>query len=230
MKKKIIKTALVATIPVMTGYLVLGFGFGILLSAAGYGPGWALGMSITMYAGAMQYVAVSLISSGADLITVAITTLMVNARHLFYGISLIEKYKDLGWRKIYCAFGLTDETYSLVCSPPPAGAEEDPKSYYFWVTLLDQLYWICGCVVGAAAGTVLPFNSQGIDFVLTALFLTIVTEQWLTSKSHFPALCGMVCTALSLAVFGSSNLLIPAMIIIAGCLLIWRSKGGEEKL
>lgn len=230
MKTGIIKTAVVSTIPVMTGYLALGFGFGILLAAAGYGPLWALGMSVTMYAGAMQYVAVSLISSGADLLTVAVTTLMVNARHLFYGISLIDKYAGLGWRKIYCAFGLTDETYSLVCSEPPEGAKADLKSYYFWVTLLDQCYWICGCVVGAAAGTVLPFNSQGIDFVLTALFLTIVTEQWLTSKSHFPALCGIVCTALSLLIFGSANLLIPAMVMIAVCLLLWRSKGGEEKL
>lgn len=230
MKKRILKTALTATFPVLTGYLVLGFGFGILLSAAGYGPVWALFMSITMYAGAMQYVAVSLIAGGADLLTVAITTLMVNARHLFYGISLIDKYKGLGWRKIYCAFGLTDETYSLVCSEPPAAAKEDLGSYYFWVTLLDQVYWICGCVLGAAAGTVLPFNSQGIDFVLTALFLTIVTDQWLTAKSHVPAIIGLVSTALSLAVFGSENLLIPAMVLIAASLLLWRNHGGEEAL
>lgn len=228
MKKEVFKAALVATLPIMTGYLVLGLGFGVLLSATGYGPEWALLMSVTMYAGAMQYVAVSLIAGGADLITVALTTLMVNARHLFYGISLIEKYRDLGLRKIYCAFGLTDETYSLVCSELPEAAKQDPESYYFWVTLLDHIYWIAGCVLGAAAGMILPFDSRGIDFVLTALFLTIVTDQWLSSGSHFPALLGLGCTVLSLALFGSENLLIPAMVMIAAGLLLWKDHGGED--
>lgn len=228
MKRSAFKPAFIATIPVLTGYLVLGFGFGILLSAAGYGPLWALFMSITMYAGAMQYVAVTLLASGADLLTCAITTLMVNARHLFYGISLVDKYRGMGKAKPYMMFALTDETYSLVCSEPPESAKHNLKSYYFWVSLLDQSYWITGCVLGAAAGTVLPCNSEGIDFVLTALFISIVTEQWLTTESHVPVLIGIGATVLSLLIFGSENLLIPAMVLIAAGLLLWRKLGGEE--
>lgn len=228
MKKTAIKTAFLATVPVLTGYLALGFGFGILLSAAGYGPLWALFMSVTMYAGAMQYVAVSLLAGGADLLTVAVTTLMVNARHLFYGISLVDKYRGFGKAKPYMMFALTDETYSLVCAEPPEAARGNLKSYYFWVSLLDQCYWISGCVLGAAAGRVLPFNSEGIDFVLTALFITIVTEQWLSAGSHVPVLIGIGATVVSLAVFGSENLLILAMVLIAAGLLVWRHLGGEE--
>lgn len=229
MKKSAIKTAFLDTISVMTGYMVLGFGFGVLLAAAGYGPIWALFMSITIYAGAMQYVGVTLLASGASLLTCAITTLMVNARHLFYGISLVDKYRGMGKVKPYLMFALTDETYSLVCSQPPEATKENLRSYYFWVSFLNQCYWITGSVLGGIAGTALPFNSEGIDFVLTALFITIVTEQWLTSKSHVPVLIGFGSTILSLLIFGSENLLIPAMVMIAAGLLIWRQLGGEEK-
>ena len=213
--KKVAKQALVASVPVMIGYLVLGFGFGIVLKANGYSTFLAFLMSLTIYAGAMQYVAIGLLASGASLITVALTTLMVNARHLFYGISMLEKYKNTGKRKPYLIFALTDETYSLVCNDDPGMPEKERKNYYFFVSLFNQIYWIVGSVLGALIGSLVKFNSEGIDFALTALFLTVFIEQWLTSKKHTPALIGVLISAVCLMIFGSENFLIPAMLVIA---------------
>ncbi len=211
--KKTIKIAFIKTLPVMAGYIVLGIGFGILLKEAGYGLFWSFLMSLTIYAGSMQYVAVSLLTSGASLITVGLTTLMVNARHLFYGISMIEKYKDAGMKKPYLIFALTDETYSLLCS------EEDPDDvqrhwYQFLVSLFDQCYWISGCVLGSLLGEIFTFDTAGIEFSMTALFVTIFVEQWLTSKNHWPAIIGLLSSILCLVIFGAGNFLIPTMIAI----------------
>jgi len=227
--KNVIKAAFIATIPVFTGYLVLGFGFGILLSTAGYGVIWALIMSVAMYSGSMQYVAVSLMASSADLITVAITTLMVQARHLFYGISMIDKYRGIGKIKPYLMFAMTDETYSLVCSEPPAAAKANMKLYYFCVSIMDHSYWITGCVLGSVVGTLVPFRSDGIDFVLTALFLTIVTEQWLSSSNHKPALIGIFSSIICLVIFGSESFLIPTMLLITSMLLLIRKSTQKEE-
>ena len=169
---KTIRYAFVRSLPIMAGYIVLGLGFGVLLQSKGYGAGWALVMSGLIYAGSMQYVAIDLLAGGASLISAAIMTLMVNARHLFYGISMLERYKDTGAAKPYLIFALTDETYSVVCSGGvPEGV--DRKNYYFWVSLLNQLYWIAGGVAGALLGSVLPFDTTGIDFSMTALFLVV---------------------------------------------------------
>ena len=173
--KQQLKRAFVATLPVMAGYLVLGMGFGIILKLKGYSILWAFAMSFFIYAGSMQFVAIDLLTGGATLIATALTTLMVNARHLFYGISMVDKYKNTGKAKPYLIFGLTDETYSLVC-----GEDEDTpdrKSYFFWVTLLDHFYWVTGSVLGAILGGVISFNVEGIDFALTALFVTVFVEQ-----------------------------------------------------
>lgn len=213
--KHTIKTAFIDTIPVLTGYVVLGFGFGIVLKAAGYGIVHAFAMSLLIYAGSMQYVAVGLLTGGASWLTAALTTLMVNARHIFYGISMLEKYKGMGKRKPYLIFALTDETYSLVCSDNPAIAEEERKHYYLFVSLFNHIYWIAGSVLGAVAGTLVQFNSEGIDFALTALFLTVFLEQWLTTKKHAPALIGVGVSAACLLIFGSESFLIPTMLIIA---------------
>lgn len=218
---KTAKYALGRTLPVMAGYLVLGLGFGVLLQSKGYGPGWALAMSLLVYAGSMQYLAVDLLAGGASLVSAALMTLMVNARHLFYGISMLERYRDAGPAKPYMIFALTDETYSLVCSGDvPDGV--DRKRYFFLVSLLDQLYWIAGSLAGAALGSVLPFASTGIDFSMTALFLVVVTEQWRTSRDHTPALVGLGVSVACLAVFGADNFLIPAMAGITLALTLLR--------
>ncbi len=226
MNRKLFKTVFLDTVPVLTGYLFLGAGFGILLSEAGYGPIWALIMSLVIYAGSGQYLLVSLLTSGASLLATAAATLLVNARHLFYGISLVDTYKQAGARKPYMIFALTDETYSLVTqSHLPDGPEK--TRYCFWVSLFDHCYWIVGCVLGNVAGSLLNIDFTGISFVLTALFVTMFTEQWLSHPDHGPALIGVGCTAVCLAIFGSEFFLIPSMAAIAGILILRRKKEGR---
>ena len=218
---KTARYALLRTLPVMAGYLVLGLGFGVLLQSKGYGLGWALAMSLLVYAGSMQYVAVDLLAGGASLIAAALMTLTVNARHLFYGISMVERYRDAGPAKPYLIFALTDETYSLVCSGEvPEGV--DRRGYFFLVSLLDQLYWVAGSAAGALVGSLLPFDSTGIDFSMTALFLVVMTEPWRASRDHTPALVGLGVSLACLVVFGADNFLIPAMIGITLALTLLR--------
>lgn len=219
--KTLLKKCFIHTLPVMAGYVFLGTGFGILMHAKGYGLPWAAAMSIFIYAGSMQYLSIDLLTGGAGLITTAITTLMVNARHLFYGISMIDKYKDCGWRKPYLIFALTDETYSLNCNGAPADVK-NPKTYYFLVSLFNQCYWVAGSVLGVLVGTLLPTNTEGIDFALTALFVTVFVEQWKSTKDHIPALIGVCASLLCLAVFGPGNFLIPAMVLITLALTLYR--------
>lgn len=224
--KKVFKSALTATLPVMAGYLILGFGFGIIIKANGYSIALAAAMSIFIYAGSMQYVAIGLMTGGASLITTALTTLMVNLRHLFYGISMLEKYQNTGKAKPYLIFALTDETYSLVCGELPNIPPEDRTRYELLVSLLNHLYWITGSVAGAFAGSLISFNSQGIDFALTALCLTVFTEQWLSARKHGPALIGLGASIACLLLFGAEHFLIPAMLIIALALSLY--KEGEN--
>lgn len=226
--KDIIKKAFTATIPVMTGYLVLAIGFGILLKTKGYGLGWAIAMSGFIYAGSMQYLAIDLLCGGASLVATAMTTLMVNARHLFYGISMVERYKGTGKKKPYLIFALTDETYSLLCSDESVKGIEEPKEYYFLVSLFNQTYWVVGSVIGSLLGNIIPFNVEGIDFALTALFVTIFVEQWLSTKNHFPALTGLFVTAMALETRGADKFLIPSMVMIVVILLLNRNKEGNK--
>ena len=213
MDKQTVKLAFYKSIPIMAGYIVLGTGFGILMRNAGYGVLWAAAMSIFIYAGSMQYVGVSLLTGGASVITTALTTVMVNARHLFYSISMIDTYKDAGKYKPYMIFALTDETYSLLCDgKTPEGT--DPQQYRFFVSLFNQCYWVTGTVIGSLLGAVLPFSTAGIEFSMTALFVASFTEQWLTTKDHIPALTGLLSTLVCLILFGKEKFLIPAMLLI----------------
>ena len=228
MQKTVIKKALKATLPVFAGYMVLGMGFGIILESKGYGVLWAFLMSLLIYAGSMQYAAINLITGGASLISTALTTLMVNARHLFYGISMVEKYKGTGKIKPYLIFALTDETYSLVCSE-----EETDKRYYLFVSLFNHIYWVSGSVIGSLIGSFLTFDTKGIDFALTALFITVFVEQWLSTKDHRSAVIGVVSSVICLIIFGSENFLIPAMILITVLLTLLsvldkKKEGGKE--
>jgi len=228
MNKKALKLAFRDTIPVLTGYLFLGIGFGILLRETGYGIGWAFFMALFMLAGSGQYLAVSLLSGGASLIYTAVATLLVNARHIFYGISMLDTYNTAGKKKFYLIFGLTDETYSLVTqNNPPEGMNR--HTYCLVVTALNQFYWICGCVLGNVAGALIPINFEGIEFVLTALFVTMFVEQWLTHKNHLPALIGVVATAVCLMVFSKEIFLIPSMAAIALLLTISRKTGRRQE-
>lgn len=223
------KRAFLATLPVLSGYLVLGMGFGILLASHGYGALWAGAMSLFVYAGSMQYAAVDLLMGGAGLFTTALTTLTVNIRHLFYGISMVDKYKDAE-KKPLLIFTLTDETYSLVCNEDGAGDRRAAGRYYFLVSALDYFYWVSFSILGALIGEHLPFSTEGIDFALTALFLTVFTEQWLTARSRLPAILGIVASVLSLVLFGREYFLLFAMLFILLALaMLYKKEVGRHE-
>ena len=226
MKSELLKKAFVKTLPVMAGYIVLGIGFGILLRNAGFNVGYALAMSLFIYAGSMQYVGVGLLAGGVSVLSAIFTAVMVNARHLFYSISMIETYKDAGKYKPYMIFALTDETYSLLCDgTAPEGC--DANRYRFLVSLFNHCYWVTGSVLGSLLGAVLPFSTAGIEFSMTALFIASFTEQWMSTHDHIPALIGLLSTFVCLLLFGSERFLIPAMILMT--LTLSLLKGQEER-
>ncbi len=227
MKRKALKAAFPLTLPVRAGYLFLGLGFGILLESKGFSFLWAFFMSIIIYAGSMQYAAIDLLAAGASLITTALMTVIIQIRHLFYGLSLIEKYKDTGKKKIMMIYELTDETYSLVAtSEPPEGV--DAGWFYFFISMLDHSYWIIGCTLGALFGSLVSFNTKGVDFVMTALFIVLFVNQWLDTKEHRPALIGVGCSLICLLLFGADRFIVPAMLSILAILSIFRKTLDKE--
>ncbi len=227
MPKRALKAAFPKTLPVMAGYLVLGFGFGVLLTSSGYAFWWGLLMSLFIYAGSMQYVAIGLLTSGALLLSAALMTLMINARHLFYGISMLERYRGTGRKKPYLIFALTDETYSLVChAQMPEGL--DKGWYYFFISALNQSYWVLGSLLGSLAGELLAFDARGIEFSMTSLFVVIFTQQWLDARDKRPAVIGVACALACLLTFGREGFLLPAMGLIILCLSIFRARLDPE--
>ena len=219
-----LRAAFPATIPVLTGYLCIGMAYGLLMANAGYGVFWALLLSLLCYAGSMEFVAVSLLTAGFDPVQALLMALMINARHAFYGLSMLEKYRGTGWARPFLIFSLTDETFSLVSTlEPPDGVTR--RDFYFWISLLDYLYWQMGSILGALIGGLLPFDTTGLDFALTALFIVLFLEQWRKRENRPAALIGLGCTAVSLAVVGADRLVIPAMVLILAVLL-----GGRNKL
>lgn len=223
MNRNALSSAFPVTVPVLMGYLAIGMAFGFMLQAIGYNYIWAFFMSLTIYAGSGQYLGVQLLNTHAALGTVALMTLLINFRHLVYGLSMLEKFRGMGLRKFYMIFSLTDETYALLSSVQvPAGVE--PRSFYFSIALLDHSYWILGSVIGALAGALLPIDTTGIDFAMTALFVVIAVEQWESYKSHLPAVLGAATTLVSLLLVGKSNMLLPALGVIVLALLLLRDK------
>lgn len=232
MNRKTIAAAFPYTVPVLMGYLSIGIVFGWMMSAAGYVPLWSALMSMTIYAGSGQYLGVSLLSTVAPLADVALLTFIINFRHLVYGLSMLEKFRGMGWRKLYMIFSLTDETYALLSSAQaPVGV--NPKSFYFAIAVLDQSYWILGSVIGAVAGAVIPFSTEGVDFAMTALFVVIAVEQWKTYRKHLPALLGCAVTVVFLiilgSVFGQDQMLLISLGVIVLILLILRDRLDEKE-
>ena len=220
---KTVKAAFVKSLPVMPGYIILGIGFGILVHSAGYGFLWALAMSLFIFAGSMQYVGVGLLAGGASVLTVILTTVMVNARHLFYSISMLRHYKNAGRYKPYLIFSLTDETYSLLCDGKVQEGT-DPDRFRFLVSLFNQSYWVLGSMIGSLVSGILPFSTAGIEFSMTALFIASFTEQWITAKNHIPAAIGMLGTLFCLIVFGPDRFLIPSLLLITLLLTFFRNR------
>lgn len=221
--KKAARVAFPKTIPVLVGYFFMGIACGILLSSYGYPFWWSFIMAAVIYAGSCQFVTVSLIASGAGAISAFFMALVLNLRHAFYGLSMFEKFDETGKLRPYMIFSLTDETYSLLCAAEvPKGVSH--KYYYFFIALFDQCYWVLGCTVGGIAGTLFRFDTTGIDFVMTALFVVILVEQWQASRSHLPAVCGAAVSVLCLLVFGADRFILPALVLIVVLLMAFRGR------
>ncbi len=222
-KLRALKAAFPYTIPIWAGFIFLGFAFGILMNSKGYSAPWSILMSLVIYAGSMQFVAVNLLTSAFNPLNAFLITLVINARHLFYGVSMLEKYSGAGWKKPYLIFGMVDETFSVLCStePPP---DVDKYWFMFFVTLLDNIYWVAGTALGAFFGALVSFDTKGIDFVMTALFIVIFINQWKSQQQHSPALTGLIVSSACLFIFGPQGFIIPAMLLIVLVLSIFRKQ------
>ncbi len=216
---KTIRYAFIQSMPVLFGFVFLGIAFGILLQQAGYNFAWAFLISLIVYAGSLQFVLVPFLIAGTALPTVFLMTLFINSRHLFYGLSFVEKFKNMGKRYPYMVFSLTDETYSVFCSmQAPEGVDDDHAR--FWIALFNHSYWIIGSVTGAMVGQLIPIDFTGIEFSMTALFVVIFLEQWKTAKSHLPALVGLASALLFLFILGADRFLFPSLLVTVAVLIV----------
>ncbi|MCQ2509589.1 MAG: AzlC family ABC transporter permease [Lachnospiraceae bacterium] len=229
-KAELLRMAFLKSLPVMCGYVFLGIAFGIMAEEAGLAFGWVLLMSLIIFAGSMQFVMVPLLVGAVSPITMALTALFVNGRHIFYGVSFVESFKKMKHRW-YMIFALTDETYSVLCGCKNEDPEEKKRDAWFWIALMDQSYWVLGSVVGALLGAALPFDFTGIDFSMTALFVVILMEQILGNKriAGPAALIGLVVGTISLFIFGTSGFLLPALLVSVMILSVWTGVSGRKE-
>ena len=221
-----LKAAFPHTIPIFAGFLFLGMTYGVYMRTSGFSFWYPMIMSVVIFGGSLEFVATSMLLAPFAPVQVFLMAVMIQARHLFYGISMLQRYKNTGAAKPYLIFALTDETYSVVCSGEvPEGV--DQNRYYLFASLFDQIYWVAGSVTGTLLGSIIPFDTTGIDFSMTALFLVVMVEQWRAGKDHTPALVGLGVSLICLVIFGSSNFLIPSMLGITAALTLLR--GPMEK-
>lgn len=229
---KFLKAAFPHTVPILAGFLFLGMTYGIYMNVSGFNFVYPMLMSMTIFAGSVEFVTVNLLLGSFDPVQAFVMALMLNARHIFYGISMLDKFKGTGLKKIYLIFGMCDEIFSVNYTADIL-KDVDRGWFMFFVTLLNQIYWVAGATLGGIFGSFITFDTKGLEFVMTAMFVVIFLEQWLKDKNHFPALIGLGLSVLSLAVFGSSNFMLPAMFAILAALTILRKpfekKGGEAK-
>ena len=210
-----LRAAAPQTIPVLAGYFVLGMGYGIYVQSLGLPVWMPMLMGTVVYGGSLEFVLASLLLSAFSPLSAFLMALMIQARHLFYGLAMLERYKGYGLRSFYMIFAMSDETFSITCSAePPAGV--DKGWFMFFITLLDQFYWVASAGLGAAVGSILPFSTEGVDFVMTAMFTVIFLNQWEKSKQHYSAFIGLAAPLVCLAIFGSGSFLLPSM----GCILV----------
>ena len=228
MKQKALKAAFPYTIPIFAGFWFLGITYGIFMNKSGFSFWYPMLMSMTIFAGSMEFLTVNLLLGAFNPLQALTLTLMINARHLFYGISMLDKYAGTGWKKIYLIFGLCDESFSINYTADIPD-DVDRGWFMFFVTLLNQLYWVSGSNLGGLFGSLIHFNTEGLDFVMTAMFVVIFLEQWLKDQQHTSALLGLGLSAVCLLVFGAEDFVIPAMAAILGVLTLLRApleKGG----
>lgn len=226
--KQAFKKAFPYTIPVLTGYLFIGIAFGVMYAEKGYSFLWAILMSVLVYAGSGQYLAVNFFVPGISFLQIVFLTFMVNVRHIFYGISLVERFNKIGKSRWYMIFALTDETYSLLCTTK-VPKDVDESKFLFAISVLDHSYWVLGSAIGAIAGTLLPISSEGIEFAMTALFVVIFIEQWMEKKNRMPAMIGVITAVICLLIFGADSFVLPSMLIIMALLFVGKKKLNQEE-
>ena len=227
--KKAFRAAFPHTIPILAGFWFLGMTYGIYMNVSGFAFWYPMIMSLVIFAGSMEFVAVNMLLGAFQPLQALAMTLMINARHLFYGISMLDKYRGLGWKKIYLIFGMCDESFSINYTAE-IPEDVDRGWFMFFVTLLNHLYWFCGATLGGVFGSLIHFNTEGLDFVMVAMFVVIFLEQWLKEKNHTSSLLGIVLSLICLAAFGADDFIIPAMLAMLGVLTLLRrplEKGGE---
>lgn len=230
MNKKTFKRAFIDSLPIMAGYIIMGMGFGVLIQKEGYNFLWAGIMGLTILGGSMQYVAVDLLGGAVSFLTTAVMTLMINGRYFFYGLSMLEKYRQVKKGRWYLQFALTDETYSLVSTmdtSKPENKDVHLHAYYFLLSALNHCYWIIGCVSGALLGELANFDSRGMEFAMTALFVTIFVDQWREAKNHFSAIFGIAVSLIFILILGADNFVIPAMLVLT--VVLMSGKVGQPK-
>lgn len=227
MKTKAFRAALPYTIPICVGFLFLGMSYGFMMSSKGFSFIYPMLMSFLIFAGSMEFVTVNLLLSAFNPLYAFFLALMVNARHLFYGISMLEKFKIAGWKKPYLIYGMCDESFTINCTatPPP---DVDRGWFMIFVTLLNQIYWVSGATLGALLGYVIHFDTTGIEFVMTALFVVMFINQWEETDHHRSALTGLGCSLLCLLIFGGQSFILPAMVLIILCFSLGIKKRSKE--
>ncbi len=219
--KKAFLCAFPYTVPIFAGFLFLGLTYGIYMHVSGFSFWYPMLMSLTIYGGSLEFVAVSMLLAPYAPLQTLIMSIMIQARHLFYGISMLDKFRGLGWKKPYLIFGMCDETFSINCTAQiPDGI--DRGWFYFFVTLLNHLYWFAGATLGGLLGSLIHFNTEGLEFVMTSMFVVIFLEQWSREKRHISAYIGLAASILCLLVFGSDSFLIPTMVCITAFLTFLR--------
>lgn len=220
--KKAFIVAFPHTIPIFAGFWFLGMAYGIYMNVSGFSFLYTLIMSMFIFAGSMEFVTVSLLLGAFNPLQALLLTLMINARHLFYGISMLDKYRHTGWKKPYLIFGMCDESFSInYTARIPQGI--DRNWFMFFVTFLNHIYWVSGALLGCLFGSFIHFNTQGLEFVMTAMFVVIFMEQWLNENSHLSSLIGLGISVGCLIVFGAENFIIPSMLMILGVLTLLRA-------
>lgn len=223
MKRKAFKAAFPYTIPIMTGFCFLGLAYGIYMNAAGFSFLYPMFMSLLIYGGSLEFVAVEMLLSPFAPLQVFIMSILIQARHLFYGISILDKFKGLGWKKFYLIFGMCDESFSINYTAD-IPEDVDPGWFMFFVTLLNQIYWVVSATAGGLIGSLLKFDTSGISFVMTAMFVVIFLEQWLKEKNHISSLIGILVSVICLIFFGADSFMIPTMIGIIAILTLLQNK------
>lgn len=219
--KKALMAAFPHTLPIFAGFWFLGITYGIYMNVSGFNVWYTLLMSVTIFAGSIEFVTVNMLLGAFNPIQALAMALMINARHLFYGLSMLDKYQGVGLKKLYLIFGMCDESFSINYTAD-VPKEVDKGWFMFFVTLLNHIYWVTGAVLGSLFGSLINFNTEGLDFVMTAMFVVIFMDQWLKEKNHISSVLGLLISLVCLIAFGADDFIIPSMLAMLGILTLLR--------